>query len=188
MPATIGDNSRLTPDEQRALFFHHFIPIQEQRSVVDAAKRRERELRKQAKVHGLLLADIDFGLRCINTEDQNIIADELARRHRIAGEFFRLPVGAQSTFDFGGPTSLDRAAKEGRAAGWRNADRASPHGVHTPEGQAWLKNYDEARAESLASLESALRKHEEVQAAKAAKKSSGHANGHDLDDEEDETD
>src|SRR5882672_10125477 len=65
MPATIGDNSKmkLTQAQQKALYFDHFHPILRQQKVVDAAKAELAHLRKLAKAEGIMLRDINYGLR-----------------------------------------------------------------------------------------------------------------------------
>ena len=140
---------------------------------------REKQLRKLAKAHGVVLADIGFGLRCVATQDPLIIVEELSRRHRIAGDFFRLPVGAQPAFDFG-PTINDRARAEGEAAGRVNGERKAPYDIDTPPAQEWLKAYDAARAEQLEHVASALSKVEAQ--LKSKTKSNGNGSFHDGED------
>lgn len=157
MAATIGDNSKLSPGEQKSLFLHHYFEIAGQREIVKAAKKVETRLRKEARVHGIVLGDIDFALRVNEAEDQNIIVEEMARRNEIA-RFFNLPVGTQPAFDFAKESSAAKAAREGTAAGYANKPAKPPYDTGTADGQAWLKAHAEARAAMNADLASALAK------------------------------
>lgn len=158
MNATIGDNSRnLTPAEQRALYMFHFNEISAQHARVKAEQAIEKTLRRQAKAKGIVLADIDFGMRCAEVDDPQIVADELERRNMIA-RFFALPVGTQPAFDFQRDTKMKKAAREGAAAGYRNAEAKPPYDVASKEGQEWMRNYNEARAQSANDLAAALQK------------------------------
>lgn len=184
MPATIGDNSReLTPAESKALYMHHFQAILAQTEKCKAENGERTRLRKLAKADGILLADIDFGLRCAQIEDPQIIVDEQRRRAEI-GQFFALPIGAQSELDFGREPLIDRAYREGEAAGFagKNADTV-PYDENSDAGRAWTDGWKAAQAQMLSDLESAMMKKQAARAAADASADTG-----DNDPEEDDED
>lgn len=169
MPATIGDNSKdLTPAEQKALYMHHFGAILKQTEICKAENAERLKLRKQAKADGIVLADIDFGLRCAQIEDPSIIVNEQKRRAEIGG-YFALPIGAQSEFDFDRERAVDRAWREGERAGYEavNAD-TNPYDENSAQGRAWAKGWKEAQAEMAANLQSAMEKKQADRVQKAA--------------------
>lgn len=169
MPATIGDNSKdLTPAEQKALYMHHFGAILKQTEKCKAENALRLKLRKQAKADGIVLADIDFGLRCAQIEDPSVIVNEQKRRAEI-GRYFALPIGAQSEFDFDREPAVDRARREGERAGYEavNAD-TNPYDENSAQGRAWAEGWKEAQAEMAANLQSAMEKKQADRAKKAA--------------------
>lgn len=142
MHATIGDNSKdLTPAESKALFMHHFGIILKQSEICKAENNKRLKLRKEAKADGIILADIDFALRCAQIEDPDIIVNEQRRRAAI-GQYFALPIGAQTEFDFDREPAVDRAKREGEAAGYaaKNADEV-PYEENSDLGRAWLAGW-----------------------------------------------
>jgi hypothetical protein len=158
MPAAIGDNSReLTPAERRALYFNHYAKIAAQTEICRQANEERKRLRKVAKADGIVLSDVDYGLRCATIEDPDIIVAEQIRRNEIA-RWFALPVGQQADFDFNRQPLVERAAAEGRAAGYAAKDRTPPHDIASKAGQAWLSAYDEAQAAMRADLAAAMTK------------------------------
>ncbi|NEI52678.1 hypothetical protein GR217_34230 [Rhizobium leguminosarum] len=160
MHATIGDNSNdLTPAERKALFMHHFQAIMAQTAVCHRENEERKRLRKLAKTDGIILADVDFGLRCATIEDPQVIVEEQQRRHEI-GRFFALPMGAQGDFEFDREPLVDRAARLGEAAGYAAKDRDScPYDDPNSEpGRAWLAAWDGAQAQMLADLATAMEK------------------------------
>lgn len=185
MPATIGDNSKdLTPAEQKALFMHHFGEILKQTDVCKAENAKRLALRKQAKADGIVLADIDFGLRCAQIEDPQIIINEQQRRAQI-GQYFALPIGAQTEFDFDREPAVDRARREGERAGYEaTSPNTNPYDENSAQGRAWAKGWKEAQAEMAANLQSAMEKKQADRAKKAADLAAADDGGNDPEDDE----
>lgn len=159
MPATIGDNSNaLTPAEAKALYMHHFQAIQAQTEIVKAENAERKRLRKLAKADGVILADIDFGIRVATLEDPMIVVEEQRRRAEI-GRYFALPIGAQTELDFAREPLVERAAREGEAAGFagKSAD-ACPHDANSDAGRVWLDHWKKAQAQMLADWQAAMEK------------------------------
>jgi hypothetical protein len=133
---------------------HHFVKISGQRAIVKAAQQVEKELRKVAKREGIVLADIDFGLRVQSVKDDDIILNEQERRAEII-RWMGLPIGTQAAFNF----KKDNApAREGAAAGARAAERKSPYDAGSFDDQEWLTAYDGAQAEMLEAFSTAMEK------------------------------
>jgi len=174
MPATIGDNSKmLTPAEERALFFHHYSPIAAAQAKVEEAKAEAKRLRKLAKADGIILRDIDFAMRCAQIDDDTIIVQDLSRQIKIA-RWFALPVGEQADLDFDREPLVDRAEREGLAAGLAARPRTPPYGIESEAGQVWLSSYDRGQAEVRENFQSALEK-------RNAERKAAKPNGHDDD-------
>jgi hypothetical protein len=163
--AAIGDNSKeLTPAESKALYMHHFRAVLAQTEICNRENDERKRLRKLAKADGIVLADLDFGLRCATIEDPQIIADELVRQSEIA-QFFALPVGSQVELNLDREPAVDRAKREGTAAGFAAKDRASPYGVDSKQGQAWLAAYDAAQKQAADDLAAAMLKRQATRGA-----------------------
>lgn len=148
-----GHNSReLTAEERKALFFHHFRKIADQKAKVDAERAEFNRLRRVAKADKIILGDIDFALRCAELEDDSIVPAELKRQVEIAA-WFALPVEFQADL-FGENRPIDdRAEQEGEAAGLKGEDCNPPY--DGPTGQRWLKGWHKGQAVLLQHLTSA---------------------------------
>jgi len=184
--ATIGHNSALTDGERQSLYLHHLRLIQGQRARVDAERKAEKVLRKDARNDGIVLKEIDFGMLCRSTEDETILPNEQIRRNEIM-RWLGLPVGTQAEFNFKKDTMKDRARREGAAAGWGALARTPPYDAGTTEEQEWIKAYDGAQTQARDDLAAAMRKkNAERLAAARRSKSNGDAEGDDEGDEGDE--
>jgi len=157
MPAPIGHNSNdLTPRQYRALYMEHFNAILRQTEVCKAENAARLELRKRAKADGIILGDIDFGMRCAQIEDPQVITDEKRRQLEIM-RFFALPIGAQVELALDREPIVERAAREGEYAGYAAKDRDSnPYEVNSEPGRAWAAAWDDAQAQMLEDLRQAM--------------------------------
>lgn len=189
MHATIGDNSKeLTPAEAKALYMHHFGEILKQTERCKAENALRLKLRKEAKADGIVLADIDFGLRCAQIEDPQIIVNEQKRRAEI-GRYFALPIGAQSEFDFDREPAVDRARREGERAGYENGNfDTNPYDENSEQGRAWADGWKEAQAEMVQALKSAMEKKQADRAKKASDLAAADTGENDPDDDDDDAD
>lgn len=97
-------------------------------------------------------------LKCTEIEDETILTDRIKRETEIAA-WFALPIQFQSDmFDVGVEPIEDRAAREGKAAGYRNKDPQSPYDPTSKPGQAWLEAWHEGNERRIADLATALEK------------------------------
>lgn len=163
----VGSNSAdMTPEERRALFFDHYRPIAAQADRVREANVELKRLRKLAKSEGIVLADVDFALRCAEIDDSDIIVGELRRRTQIAS-WMALPVDFQAEL-FGADEREpieDKAFKAGALASslGKNADPSvDGYDITSPPGQAWMRGH----AEDQRRLRDAMQKR--MEAANAA--------------------
>ena len=92
-------------------------------------------------------------------EDDSIIVEELRQQERIAA-WLGLPVGTAPAFDFDEPI-VERATREGQAAGMMGRDRQPPYDSTTEPGRAWLKAFDKATKERLAFVANTLEEQQE---------------------------
>jgi len=157
MSAKIGHNSSdLTARQYRALYMQHFNAILAQTEVCKAENAARLKLRKEAKADGIILADIDFGMRCAQIEDPQVITDEKRRQLEIM-KFFALPLGTQGEFELDREPIVERAAREGEYAGYAAKDRDSnPYDVNSEPGRAWAAAWDDAQANMLEDLRQAM--------------------------------
>lgn len=164
--AEAGSNkpTELTAEERKALHFHHFQKILAQSGIVAKAKDELKKLRKLAKADGLVLADVDFMLRCAEIDDANIVADELKRRTEIAA-WFALPVQYQADLFADFADANDRIMAEGEAANYAGKG-ANDHAfaAGSVEAELWQKGWDRAQAVKLDALQSALEKNNAAKA------------------------
>ncbi len=137
----IGDNSGdLTPDEKRALFFHHFNRIFKQKALADAARKQLGRLRKDAKSDGINLKELDFALRCDALEDEKIVVDEFKGMVRVM-KWMGLPVNFQAEM-FEDLTPLeDRAYAAGALASAKGKPGSPPHAPGSEPHQAWMRGF-----------------------------------------------
>ena len=135
-----GHNSgELTPAEAKALKYHHFHAISAQKAKVEAEQTEYKRLRKLAKADTIVLSDIDFMMKCAEIDDPSILTDR-ARREVEIMQWFALPVQFQPDL-FGQDNrepAVDRASREGEAAGFAAKAAEPPYDVASAQGQAWL--------------------------------------------------
>ena len=159
-----GHNSALTPSELRALHFHHFRLIEDQKAEVKAAQTVLKTLRKTAKADGCVMADLDYMARCADLEDASIVPEEIRRRAEIAS-WFALPVNYQSDM-FADRTPIDdRAYEEGRVAGLSGKNCETVYDGKV--GQRWIEGWHEGQRLMREDLQSAMEKLNTAAAANA---------------------
>lgn len=145
----LGSKPELTDQERKDLFFSHYRKISAQTDKIALLKDEMRKLRKTAKADGLVLADIDFAMRCAEIEDDSIVVAELKRRTEIAA-WFSLPVEFQSDLFANAATPADdRAYIKGQLAKalGKKADPANDgYDASSDQGQAWLRGYHDETA------------------------------------------
>jgi len=146
MPVAIGDNSMNAEVGERSLYMHHLTRIQAARAKVDAARQVETTLRKEAKVDGIKLADINYGMRVLTIQDTSIIVKEAVQHVRIQ-RWLGMPIGSEPELDFEREPLNERAAREGAAAGSIAAARESPYGAGSEATNIFLAAYDAAQKE-----------------------------------------
>lgn len=159
MEMTGHNSNELTPRERKALLLNHIRAISAQVEICNRENEERKRLRKLAKADGVPLADIDYGLRILEIDDPAIISDEIDR-HRELADWFGVPVGSQATFDFDREPAVDRARREGAAAGALGRDCDPPYGDQTAQASAWIEGWKQEQASMLEALASAMEKRE----------------------------
>lgn len=151
----------------------HMRKISAQQAICDRENEERKRLRKVAKTDGILLADIDYGLRILKVEEPDIIVADLKRRAEIAN-WFALPVGTQSQMfdEFEREPATDRAFREGSIAGSLGKDMDPPYGSPSALHDSWKDGWRQAQDDMGKDLQTAmekknadLKKKEEEQAA-----------------------
>lgn len=132
----------------RALHMHHLQAIQKAEDIRKAAADEVKRLRKVAKGEGIILADIDFHLRVLKTEDDGIIPDEVKRRIRIL-EWAGMPIAFQGDLFAERRTAEEKAYQEGRAdsAVGRTAKVPERYDPGSKAGQEYLRGHADDQAE-----------------------------------------
>lgn len=147
-----------SPAEIKAAMMEHFRKINAQKARVDAEREIYKTLRKDAKADNIVLADIDFMMKCSDIDDPGIIPAELKRRTEIAS-WFALPVLFQPDMfgDFSREPSEDRARREGRAAGASGVG-SNPYDEDSAPGRAWAEEWASEQKIQRDALQSAMEK------------------------------
>lgn len=153
----IGDNSALTENEEKALFFHHLRKDAEHQAVIKAAQAARKADRKLAQAEGIVLADLDYAQRAINADDKGIITARHLQQSKI-NFWLGLSSGYQTDLFIDRAPGIERIEKEGEQAGFLAADRFSPYEAMSDEDQAWLRGYDRAQKIMAENLQSAMEK------------------------------
>lgn len=167
MDMTGHNSNELTSAERKALLMHHMRAISAQQAICDRENEERKRLRKLAKADGIQLADIDYGLRVLEIEDPQIIIDEQRRHHELA-EWFGVPIFTQAEFDFEREPAVDRARREGRAAGAMGKDCDPPYGEGSPLAAAWREGWQAEQAAIMADWQSAMEKKQRAAESQAA--------------------
>lgn len=156
--ATIGDNSKLTEQEQQALWGHHVrkrIAVVREREALNA---QEKKLKADAKNDGISEKELKDFLDCMLTDDPQKKVDQfnMLKRNRI-----RLGLIID---DRNGDLLADRVTNEqmihaaGVEAGLAALDRVSKYGAGSSEDKTWLAGYDEGQRIARDNLQSAMEK------------------------------
>jgi ribosome modulation factor len=163
-PDNTGHNSgELTPAEAKALKYHHFHAISAQKEKVETEQAEYKRLRKLAKADTIVLSDIDFMMKCAEIDDPSILTDRAKREVEIM-QWFALPVQFQPDL-FGQDNrepAVDRAGREGEAAGFAAKAAEPPYDVSSEQGQAWMAGWHKAQEQARADLLSAMTKRNSV--------------------------
>jgi ribosome modulation factor len=167
MDMTGHNSNELTAAERKALLMHHMRAISAQQAICDRENEERKRLRKLAKADGIPMADIDYGMRVLEIEDPQIIIDE-QRRHSELAEWFGVPIFTQSEFDFDREPAVDRARREGAAAGAMGRDNNPPYGTGSAQAEAWRAGWREEQDRMIADMESAMEKRNRARAQSAA--------------------
>jgi hypothetical protein len=155
--AEVGDNSKLTDAERKALMFHHYQAVQIAQDAVSKANEERKRVRKLAKADGIVLSDLDFMLRCAEIEDPSIITNQIRSMTQIA-EWFALPVSYQPDMFVDRAPALERIEAEGEVAGLSGKTGVSDYGPGSPEAQAWMKGWTKGQKSLADDLVSAMEK------------------------------
>ena len=135
-----GGPAELSPDQQKALFFHHLGRVSALKEKVASASGELRAAYKSAKADSFTKKDIDFALSLENDEDEKMV--EQRRRETEIAAWCGHPIGTQADlFDATDRTPLvERAAAEGRKAGAEGAS-SSANPYDGEAGQVWMREW-----------------------------------------------
>lgn len=134
-----GGPADLTPQQQRALFFHHLSAVAARKEKIASATGELRAALKAAKADGFTKKDIDFALSLENDEDEKMV--EQRKREQEIAAWCGHPIGTQADlFDVDRTPIVERAAAEGRKAG-AEGQSSSTNPYDGEAGQVWLREW-----------------------------------------------
>lgn len=126
---------------------------------IDVLKAQRKKLRQRAKNAGIAVGLMDTVLNEEDEEDEAIEARE--REMQRMRQFLNLPIGFQVNFldewEKATPKNDDEivagAGTAGYIAGLRGKSLSdNPHGPETPQGQEWMKRFNEGMSELKARI------------------------------------
>lgn len=149
----IGDNSAITPEEKRALFFQHFRRIKAAKTELDAARADYKELRAVAKADGITMRQMDHALKHVEADDEKIIVDEIREIMEVA-EWFAAPINTQ--FDiFTDRAPVEQKIREaGVVAGLSGNDGVSGYAEGSPDDKLWMEGWHAGQAKLAEGIKS----------------------------------
>lgn len=154
----MGDNSRLTEQERRTLFAHHFRHDMAVEAKMRALKEERKENRLKAKAAGFPASKIDHYLKSFYAEDQQKPVDKLRSDRENLAWLGLIPDDPK------GDLLADRATNEqtiyakGHNAGLLNLERVSGYDAGSSDNRTWLDGYDKGQQEFKDNLAAALAK------------------------------
>lgn len=149
----IGDNSGLTDDQRKVIFFQHKRRCRELKEALDTANSRLKLAYKAAKADlgDDAAKDIKFALSADTPEGEEKAKAEMERRARIL-----VWLGASAQLDLFGATDLtpeiDRARAAGKLAGMQGETCSPPFDHTVPQHDAWMDGWRQGQDLLVANL------------------------------------
>lgn len=141
----LGDNSKMTDEQEQNLFFHHLAKIKKQKDIVAKATADLRNLYKTAKADSVLKKDIDFAISLENKDESDFV-EERKRQQQIA-KWMNHPIGTQFGLFEDDRGAEERSFDDGRAAGLASKNRSeNPHKEDSDAGQKWIEGWNSGQA------------------------------------------
>lgn len=153
----IGDNSKLTENERKSLFFHHLRKRMAHNAglaEVNAAKKADG---KTAQADGIVLGDLDYAIKAINADDKATVTDRFLAHGEVLS-WLNLTPGFQSDLLRDRAPAIERIEGEGELAGLAGKDPESSYDKGSDEDQAWQRGWNKGQQIMRDNLQSAMEK------------------------------
>lgn len=150
----MGDNSE-GEDKAKTLFFHHMRKRIFHNDALDEIREERKKDGNRAKADGIKLEDLDFGIKAMQMEDQQIPATTFQTQGRILDWLGIIP-GFQGDLLRDRMPAMERIEAQGERAGLLNQARESGFAKNGNEDVAWLKGFDAGLAMFNKNIEAAL--------------------------------
>lgn len=158
----IGDNSQLTEDDKKALWFHHLrIRIADNAKVAEAQAAKKAN-GKTAQADDIVLGDLDFAIKAISADDKATVTDRFVDQGKVLSWLNIIP-GFQSDLLRDRAPALERIEGEGELAGLAGKDPESGYDKGSDEDTAWLRGWDKGQKFMRDNLQAAMEKKNSVQ-------------------------
>ncbi|AXV15096.1 hypothetical protein CYG48_04905 [Neorhizobium sp. SOG26] len=158
MTAQAGHNSKLTDQENQALWGHHVskrVALQRRK---DELKAEEDKLKADSKNDGLAEKEIKDFLDCMLSKDKQKKIDQFNMQKRNRIRLGLIPDDRNADLLADRVTSEQMITAAGIEAGLAAIDRASPYAPASSEDRTWLAGYDEGQRIARENLQSAMEK------------------------------
>lgn len=156
--AGVGHNGGgLSADQSAAILVPALAKYRSFMAEMEGIKGKLRNIRKQLKADlGMESWEVDYVLRIGKNKEE----DEVKRRLREQelALWLQHPIGTQGDLLDGVDRrpADEKGFQEGKIAGLEGKDRVSPYSPSTPQGQAWLKGYDEGQKLAREGLQASM--------------------------------
>lgn len=154
----IGDNSKLTEQEQQALWAHHIRRAVAVRRQMDELKTEAKENAKDAKNDGISKAEIDDFISLMLSDDPQKQVDKFNMHKRNRIRLGLIPDDRNADLLADRVTNLEMIFAAGVEAGLAALDRVSNQNAGSDEDRAFLDGYDQGQAIARDHLFSAMEK------------------------------
>lgn len=153
-----GHNTELTPDERRALFFHHLQKVMRAHSKSKEANDNLKAEKNIAKASGIPIMRLNKAISVLTAEDQEKVAGNFRGDAEVLAWLGVIPSNEGTLFENREQPEEERAYQAGFAAGLLAQDPAPPHAAETTQHQKWMGGWHDAQKKMRNDLHTAMQK------------------------------
>lgn len=153
----MGDNSKLTEKERKALFYHHMRKRMAHKAQIKEIQASMKEDAKLAQADGVVIGHLDFAMKALDADDKKTITENFIAEGEIL-TWLGLTPGFQADLLTDRAPAIERIENNGRNAGLAGKARESGYAAKSDEDKAWLRGYDDGQKIMRDNLEEAMNK------------------------------
>lgn len=155
---TTGHNSgELTPDQEKAHFFHHMRKDMATQAKIKALQDERKKDRKLAQSEDIALSRLDFAQKALSAEDKSTITQKVNDQLKIMEWLHIIPAYNEDLLADRAPRE-EKIEGQGEIAGLAGIDRVSNYAAGSEDDRAFLRGYDRGQAIMRDNLEAAMSK------------------------------